>query len=276
MIRNFTSAVLAILALSAAPASAQEEGGDLRSAVQNPIGSLISVPFKFSFDNGAPNGKANSLTVQPVFPVALGSDWTLINRFIIPIWDAPGGVGGLANMPGGGVPSPSGRQTGLGDINYSGFISPAQPKGAIWGLGASVSAPTASKDSLGSGKWSAGPTGVVLFQPEWGTIGGLVRHLWSFAGSDTRQDVNQTLFEPFINYNLDDGWYLISDMVITQNWEAESGQKLTVPIGGGVGKLLKVGEQAMNIRAEAYYNVERPDSAPEWTVGFTVQLLFPK
>ena len=60
MIRKITGAVLAILAMSAAPASAQEEGGDLRSAVQNPIGSLISVPFKFSFDNGAPNGKANS------------------------------------------------------------------------------------------------------------------------------------------------------------------------------------------------------------------------
>ena len=115
-----------------------------------------------------------------------------------------------------------------------------------------------------------------MFQPKWGTIGGLARHLWSFAGSDSRADVNQTLLEPFINYNLDNGWYLISDMVITADWEAASGQKLTVPIGGGVGKLLKVGQQAMNIRGEAYYNIERPDNAPEWTIGFTVQLLFPK
>jgi hypothetical protein len=268
--------VLAILAAATGARAQEESGGDLRSAVQNPIGSLISVPFKFSFDNGAPNGKANSLTVQPVFPVALGEEWTLINRFIVPLWDAPGGVGGLANNPGGGVPSTSGRQTGLGDINYSGFISPAQPSGAIWGLGASITAPSATNDSLGTGKWSAGPTGIILFQPEWGTIGGLARHLWSFAGSDSRQDVNQTLIEPFINYNLDNGWYLVSDMVITADWEAASGQKLTVPIGGGVGKLLKVGQQAMNIRGEAYYNVERPDNAPEWSIGFTVQLLFPK
>lgn len=27
-------------------------GGDLRSAVQNPISSLISLPFKFTFDYG--------------------------------------------------------------------------------------------------------------------------------------------------------------------------------------------------------------------------------
>ena len=46
--------VVGILALSLVQAAnAEKEGGDLRSAVQNPISSLISVPFKFSFDYGA-------------------------------------------------------------------------------------------------------------------------------------------------------------------------------------------------------------------------------
>jgi hypothetical protein len=49
-----------------------------------------------------------------------------------------------------------------------------------------------------------------------------------------------------------------------------------VPLGGGVGKLLKIGNQAINVRTEAYYNVEKPDSAPDWQWGFTVQFLFPK
>jgi hypothetical protein len=43
-----------------------------------------------------------------------------------------------------------------------------------------------------------------------------------------------------------------------------------------VGKLLKIGNQAINVRTEAYYNVEKPDSAPDWQWGFTVQFLFPK
>ena len=45
---------------------AEEKGGDLRSAVQNPISSLISLPFKFNFDYGAPNGEASFLNIQPV------------------------------------------------------------------------------------------------------------------------------------------------------------------------------------------------------------------
>ncbi|MBW2441463.1 MAG: neuromedin U, partial [Deltaproteobacteria bacterium] len=145
-----------------------------------------------------------------------------------------------------------------------------------WGIGPSFTIPTATDKELGSEKWSLGPTGVVLFQPGWGTFGGLVRQLWSVAGDDDRDDVNQTLFEPFLNYNLPKGWYLISDIIIIANWDADSDNTWTVPLGGGVGKLFKIGNQAMNARTEAYYNVEKPDNAPDWQWGFTIQFLFPK
>lgn len=39
------------------PMSVLADGGDLRSAVQNPISSLISLPFKFTFDFGAQDGE---------------------------------------------------------------------------------------------------------------------------------------------------------------------------------------------------------------------------
>jgi len=252
------------------------QANDLRSAVQNPISSLVSVPLKFSFDNGAPNGKANSMTIQPVVPVTVGN-LNLINRFIVPLYDAPGGVTGLPGIPGGGSPTPAGRVTGLGDINYTLFLSPAvATNGITWGVGPSLTAPTATDDRLGTGKWSGGLSAVALVQPGWGTYGALIRQLWSFAGDDNRKDVSQTLFEPFINYNLENGWYLITDMVITYDWKGAPGNKLTLPVGGGFGKLFKIGNQAMNARAEAYYNVKRPETAPKWTVGFTVQWLFPK
>ncbi|MGD2011292.1 MAG: hypothetical protein PVI76_09360 [Desulfobacterales bacterium] len=254
------------------PASKAQGGGDLRAAVQNPVGAMYSLPLKFSFDYGAPNGEASFLNIQPVLPVTVG-DWNLINRIIVPLIDTPGQVAGTPEIPN---PPPGDGATGLGDINYSLFVSPAKPKGFIWGLGPSIMLPTASDEQLGSEKWSAGPTGVILAQPKWGTYGGLVRQLWSFAGDDDRDSVNQMLIEPFINYNLDGGWYLISDMILTANWNASSGQRWTVPLGGGVGKLLKIGNQAINVRTEAYYNVAKPDSAPNWQWGFTVQFLFPK
>lgn len=280
--RKIILAIAILIAMSGSQAIAQEEakpattkpqaGGDLRAAVQNPVGAMYSLPFKFNFDYGAANGEASFLNIQPVIPITVG-DWNLINRLIIPLIDSPGEVSGLPSIPN---PIPGDGATGLGDINYSVFLSPAKPKGAIWGIGPSITMPSASDEQLGSEKWSTGPTGVILFQPKWGTIGGLARHLWSFAGDSDRSNVNQSLFEPFVNYNLTNGWYLITDIIITANWEADSSNTWTVPVGGGVGKLFKIGSQAMNAKTEAYYNVEKPDGAPDWQWGFTVQFLFPK
>jgi len=129
--------------------------------------------------------------------------------------------------------------TGLGDINYSVYLSPAAPGKLIWGVGPSFMLDTATDDQLGSGKWSAGPTAVLLTQPKPWTLGILGRQLWSYAGDDSRADVNQLLHEPFVNYNLSNGWYLLMDMVMTATgtpnratsgpcrWAAESARSST-------------------------------------------------
>jgi hypothetical protein len=88
--------------------------------------------------------------------------------------------------------------------------------------------------------------------------------------------VSQFLFQYFINYNLPEGWYLTSAPIITANWEAESGNKWTVPLGGGVGKIWRIGKVPVNTQLQAFYNVEKPDLAADWSLRFQVQLLFPK
>jgi hypothetical protein len=137
------------------PTTQAQDSEDLRAKVQNPISSLISLPFKFNFDYGAPNGEASFLNIQPVVPVTVG-DWNLANRAIIPLIDNPGEVAGTLNIPN---PIPGEGATGLGDINYSLFLSPVKYKNAIWGIGPSITLPSATDDQLGSGKWSTGPTG---------------------------------------------------------------------------------------------------------------------
>ncbi|RKF18704.1 neuromedin U [Alginatibacterium sediminis] len=269
MIKSIGIASLSILSLHASNVVASD---DLRSAVQNPISSLVSLPFKFTVDNGAENGDANFLNIQPVYPITYG-DWNYVNRLIVPIADAPGNTPGLPGIPNS---EPGPRASGLSDINYSLFLSPVEYGSVIWGVGPSITGPTASKDTLGAGKWSAGPTAVALAPQKWGSMGMLGRHLWSFAGDNDRQNVNQTLVEPFLNYNLSDGWFLLTDMVITANWQASSGDQWTVPVGGGVGRVFTIGEQPVNMRLEGYYNTVRPTGAPKWSSSFTVQLLFPK
>jgi hypothetical protein len=266
------SVFIVLLLVVSCPTAEAQESEDIRAKTQNPVGAMISVPLKNSFDFGAPNGTAYFLNIQPVIPVAVG-DWNLINRVIAPIISVDGFISGTPEIPSG---TGGDGATGLGDINYSLFLSPAEPGKFIWGIGPSISLPTATDDQLGSGKWSAGPTAVVLTQPKPWTLGVLFRQIWSFAGTSLRPDVNQFLLEPFVNYNLSKGWYLISDMNITANWDAGSGNQWTVPIGGGFGKMFTIGKQAMNSKLEAYSNVERPDGAPDWVLSFTIQFLFPK
>ena len=84
------------------------------------------------------------------------------------------------------------------------------------------------------------------------------------------------LLQPFVNYNLGDGWYLVSAPIITANWEATSGNVWTVPVGAGFGKVVTIGKQPVNFSLHLYYNVEHPTIGPEWALRFQVQLLFPK
>jgi hypothetical protein len=119
------------------------------------------------------------------------------------------------------------------------FFSPRNSGKLIWGVGPQVILPTATDNTLGQGKVSLGPTIVVLTQPKPWTIGVLVSNDWSIAGSGSRPSVNQVLMQPFLNYNLQKGWYLSTSPIITADWKASSGNVWVVPLGGGVGRVMK-------------------------------------
>lgn len=266
---HYITVATALLILGISSLNAED---NLGKKILNPVSNLINIPFQFDFDNGAENGDASFLTVQPVFPIKF-KEWHYVSRLIVPLIRAPEGTSGSANIPSS---LPGEDVQGLGDVNYSLFLSPARESTWAWGAGASISFPTASSDALGSGKWSAGPTAAVLRWQEWGGVGAMVRQLWSFTGEDDRSDVNQLLIQPFVAYKLQNGWSLMSMMQWTANWQAEAGNRWTVPVGGGVAKLFKMQGQAINTRLEAYANVIKPDGAPDWTLRYTFQLLFPK
>ena len=54
------------------PLAAQE--GDLEKQIQNPVASLISLPFQNNIDTGIGDfdRTRNTLNIQPVYPVSLG------------------------------------------------------------------------------------------------------------------------------------------------------------------------------------------------------------
>jgi hypothetical protein len=84
------------------------------------------------------------------------------------------------------------------------------------------------------------------------------------------------LIQPFVNYNMEDGWYLVSSPIITANWEGDSDDAWTVSVGGGFGKTFRIGNQPINAQLQGFYNVEHPQFGPEWIMRFQLQSLFPK
>lgn len=62
----------------------------------------------------------------------------------------------------------------------------------------------------------------------------------------------------------------------TANWRAKSGNVWTVPFGAGVGRIMKLGFQPVNLQAEFFGNAAYPSNASTWTVKGEIAFLFPK
>ena len=239
---------------------------DLQKAVQNPVASLISVPIQnnSNFGVGPYDRTQDVLNIQPVIPAKISKNWMLITRIIQPIIWQP--------YP----DQPTGGEYGFGDMNPTFFLSPAKPGKLIWGVGPAFAIPTATNQILGQGKFSMGPSVVALLQPGKWTLGALVNNVWSIAGSGSRPDVNQMLLQYFVNYNLNKGWYITISPILTANWNASSGNVWTVPFGGGVGRVMKLGFQPVNISAAFYGNAVYPSGASPWGMRLQIAFLFPK
>jgi hypothetical protein len=220
-----------------------------------------------NFNLGPLEKTQNVLNIQPVYPVQLDEDWNLITRTIIPVISQP------ATVPG------QDRENGLGDIQFSAFLSPRAPTsgGWIWGAGVITQLDTASDDRLGQGALGLGPTAVALRSRNAWLYGALINNVWSVSKDSGRPDVNQMLLQPFVNYNFPDrpGRYLVFAPIVTADWEADDGNTWTVPVGLGIGQITEFGEQPVNLQASYYYNVKKPDNGADYQIRLQIQFLFP-
>jgi hypothetical protein len=254
------------LSLLAAPALADDEA-EIAKQTQNPVAALISVPLQLNYDHDIgpkQEGKTWYLKVQPVIPISLNDDWNVISRTILPIANQ------MDYAPG------FGDHSGVGDITQSFFFSPKKPteSGWIWGWGPALLIPS-DNEYMSSKKWGAGPTGVALKQENGWTYGILANQIWSYAGTDSRPDVDATFLQPFLSYTNKQFTTFGINSESTYNRETHD---WSVPLNLTITQLLKVDKQLLTLMAGVRYWADTPDNVgPEhWGLRLQATFLFPK
>ena len=240
-----------------------------RSAAQNPVASVISVPIQgnTAFGVGPYRRALNQTIVEPVVPFRLSQNWILITRTVTPIVVLP------RLSPAQGV------EYGLGNMEPQFYLSPAHPGKFIWGVGPQLYLPTASEDALSVNaslvpvgrKWGGGVATVGLTEHGHWLGGVLLGNEWAGVNHN---HVNEMTLNPFLFYNFRHGWYLISSEIMTADWTASRNQRWTVPAGGGFGKIFRLGRQMLNARVQAWNVTERQTGGPDWVLQTQVQFLY--
>ena len=233
---------------------------ELAKTAQNPVANMYSMPFQNNtvWGVGPYERPQNVLNIQPVIPIPLGSKINMINRIILPVITQP-------------LSTEDKSTTGAGDILYTMWFSPSKASKIIWGLGPAFQIPTASGIEYGTGEFGVGPSLVILTMPKQWVIGAVINNVRTFG------DANENVFftNLFANYNFPK-WYLTSAPIITADWNAEQDQRWLVPMGAGLGKVVKLGGKLpLNMSAHVYYNVIKPDAAGDWQTRFQLQFMFP-
>lgn len=180
--------------------------------------------------------KSTMLTLRPVFP--------LVTQ---PVFDA-------------GEPARSVKHTtGFGDMQILGLAGPNRGDGLTWGAGVTLKLPTAGNDLLGEGKYQAGPAAMLFFLGKPWFAGVIVQHWSSFAGDDDRADTSRTDIQYIIRRSIPGAMSVGMGPTISVDWEADSDNRLTLPVGLGLTKTVRWGGTPVKLRAEAHYSIVAPD-----------------
>jgi hypothetical protein len=246
--------------------------------INNPISTL----WQLTFDNQIVGSNGGGLdadepaytgSFEPTLPINLSKlgferfewaeNYNVITRLIVPL---------VETVP---LPSESGssrRSSGFGDIQLSSVFAPNTLYGFVWGLGPTFIFPSASNDDLGQGKWQAGPAAVAGYLGRRWTISALAQQWWSFAGAGDRPDTSQLSLDYVLLRSLPHRWQVGMQPSITVDWKASRGNKVSLPVGLGVGRTIRIGKIPVQFWVEADYYPVHPDdlAGPRWGVDIQI------
>jgi len=243
----------------------QGNGAGAAAAV-DPSVPLVQMQFQNTFipSTYGATGYSNQFVLQPVLPVRLNSEFFPyhIVRPTLPI------VAPTADPDG-----PLGRQGGLGDLTLlDAYTHPIKHLKTNVGIGYVGIVPTATHPQLGLGEWQLGPAAYLVSTavPKW-VLGAIYQQPISLESCAYTVQV-----QPIATRLLPNQWYVgWGDALFTV--DNQTGD-YRYPINARVGKVIKLGQQPLNIFVQPSYTPEElyEGSSDEWSVKLSVSFLFPK
>jgi len=239
--------------------AAAEDQATLVKQANAPISSILQIRLQDTFVpqfNGL-HGSGNTVTMSVTMPLP---KYRLLPFPQLTLLTFPAAV----SLPG--------EATAIGDLRFVNIaVFHANPM-FLWGIGPTFVFPTAGGRATGQGKWQAGPAAAVAFVPEKWLVGVLIQNPISFAGDRDRKDVNSMIVQPFVTYQLGDGWFVRSQPQLYFNWK--TGRQV-LPLDLGAGRVFRIGRQNINCFVEPFWNITKDGPSPEYGITFGVSLLYP-
>jgi hypothetical protein len=251
-----------VLILGTATTAAAQEGPSAeeraRAQANNPLASAYALNFQNFYSPslyGVPDQSANTFWIRTAIPMG-----RTLTRASLP----------LATRPSSATES----QSGLGDFNiFTAYLFVSNPTTSL-GVGPLLVAPTATDDLLGQGKWQIGAAAIAFKATRVVQVGGLVTWQGSFAGDSARSSTSLLAVQPFAIWQLGGGTYLRSTGI--WGFDLKSGSYV-VPIGFGIGQVLKAGGIIYNLFLEPQFSILHEGTGQPKVQIFTgLNLQFPK
>lgn len=236
---------------------------EIAKKLANPNTPLATLNFRLQYRqfegdlSNASDQSSTTLTFQPSMPFGLENGDMIFFRPAIPI---------VVNQP--VFNSSNGLfegETALGDISFDLAYGVTTKTGWAVAGGVVSSLPTATKEGVGSDKFTLGPELLVAKLGKNYVLGAYPNHMWDVAGSGTKE-INLTSAQFFGIWLPGGGWNVGTTPVFSYDHITD---QATVPVNLTVGKTVMFDGRPWKFSVEFNYYVERSETiSPQWMLGF--------
>lgn len=232
----------------------------------DPLAKLIFFPISGQYFNNyngpAAGNSAYEVSIRPTMPVELTDHIIAINHAVIPYFNLP------TLDPITGHNTGAARQNFLEPIQLMSLFTLDKANGWNAGFGPYVSIPLMAGYDNQPQYNGVGAAAIVRYSGGPIVFAGTIQNAWDIGSK------NQSMLAiPSLAYNYSNGWSFVSAPYITANFNTGG---FVLPIGGGAGKVVKIGKMPVMINSQTYYNIVKNAMDPNWETRLNVMFVFPR